>query len=129
MPFTAQRTVHRRRKSLSSRLRRWVGVLAATLAVVAAGHLSRPAAAQTPAPPSKGEGLSKDDLKELVGPIALYPDVLLANTLAASVFPNDIVAAEAMRNRGEDPAADGPDTWDGSVRFVAGFPDVLSMMA
>ena len=85
--------------------------------------------AQVPTPSPMTQGLSEDDLKELVGPIALYPDLLLANVLAASVFPADVVAAQAMRARGQDPATDGSDEWDDSVRFVASFPDVLSMMA
>lgn len=105
----------------------WRGPLALILMAIAL--IAAPMRAQTPAAPSAATGLSMDDLKELVGPIALYPDVLLANVLAASVFPDDIVAAQAMRNAGKDPAKDGDAAWDDSVRFVASFPDVLSMMA
>lgn len=104
------------------------------LALLAVNGAVRPAfadAAQAlPASPASAtDRLSHDELEELLGPIALYPDSLLANVLAASVFPDDIAAAQAMRRRGGDPVANGDSGWDPSVGMVATFPDVLSMMA
>jgi hypothetical protein len=88
-----------------------------------------PAPQGVPAAPQPAQAFSSDELEELVGPIALYPDILLANVLAASVFPADLVAAQEMKRRGGDPVEQGDDRWDDSVRFVASFPDVLTMMA
>lgn len=72
--------------------------------------------------------LSAEDLQELVAPIALYPDTLLANVLAACVYPDDLKAAAAHVAGGkplDDPAAS---EWDPSVVTVAGVPDALKML-
>ena len=45
----------------------------------------------TQAPSS--DQLSPNDLEDLLGPIALYPDPLLANVLAASVYPDEVAGA------------------------------------
>ncbi len=70
-----------------------VGLLAALLVSPGvAGALSQdPAAAGAPEEAPK---LSMDQLKSLVAPIALYPDPLLAQCLAASTYPLDLVAAQ-----------------------------------
>ncbi|MBX3360316.1 MAG: DUF3300 domain-containing protein [Phycisphaeraceae bacterium] len=53
-------------------------------------------------PAIPGGSLSAADLENLVGPIALYPDQLLANVLAASVYPDEVMeAAKFMRSAGK----------------------------
>ena len=55
--------------------------------------------AQTPVPPSASDQpqqqlLKPEELDQLVAPIALYPDTLLAEVLMASAYPLDVVQAE-----------------------------------
>ena len=53
--------------------------------------------AQSPPPPSPAAGtqlLKPEELDQLVAPIALYPDPLLAEVLMASTYPLDVVQAE-----------------------------------
>ena len=72
---------------------------------------------------------SPDQLDNLLAPIALYPDPLLAQVLVAATFPDQI--DEAARFVRDDPNADDVDgqPWDVSVKAVAHYPTVLDMMA
>ncbi|MFO0872477.1 MAG: DUF3300 domain-containing protein [Phycisphaerales bacterium] len=106
-----------------------VALLWLTACLAAIVSSTNATAADPPNPADSTAGLSQEDLEELVAPIALYPDMLLANVLAASVFPADVIAARTMRASGGDPVAKGDDAWDPSVRMVAAFPVVLDMMA
>ncbi|HUB47473.1 MAG TPA: DUF3300 domain-containing protein [Acetobacteraceae bacterium] len=75
------------------------------------------------------------DLQQLVAPIALYPDPLLAQILAASTYPAEIV--EAQRWMAQHPGLQGTELldavnqqpWDPSVKAVAAFPSVLANMS
>jgi hypothetical protein len=77
---------------------------------------------------------SAEHLQELVSPIALYPDVLLAQILAASTYPDQIV--ESYRWVKENPnvkgnqlaAAVNQKPWDPSVKSMTQFPPVLKTM-
>lgn len=72
---------------------------------------------------------SADQLENLVAPIALYPDPLLAQVLLAATFPDQIdEAARTVRAYGAGYAVDSA-PWDVSVKAVAHYPIVLSMMA
>jgi len=86
-----------------------------------------------PAPPrAHSATLSPEQLQQLVAPIALYPDALLAQILAASAYPTQIV--EAQRFLQENPNLKGKDLadavdkqdWDPSVKALTQFPSVLS---
>jgi hypothetical protein len=76
-------------------------------------------------------------LDQMVSRIALYPDPLLAQVLAAATFPNDIPDAAAWANEhhnlngGQLAAAIEGDQlpWDPSVQALLPFPNVLQMMA
>jgi len=69
-----------------------------------------------------------DQLDDLVAPIALYPDPLLAQVLVAASYPDEIdLAARVVRGRGVA-VVDG-EGWDVSVRAVAHYPSVLDRMA
>ncbi len=78
--------------------------------------------------------LSPDQLQELVAPIALYPDALVAQILAASAYPTQIVEAERFlqQNPGLQGAALGAEVdkqdWDPSVKALTQFPSVLADM-
>ena len=72
--------------------------------------------------------LSRADLEELLAPIALYPDSLLANTLAACVYEDDFKAAAAFVAGGGKVDQNTTIAWDASVKAVAAFPDVIKML-
>src|SRR5438309_7024388 len=52
--------------------------------------------AQSPVAPNQGEApkIPNDQLDSLVAPIALYPDPLLAQILAASTYPLEVIQLE-----------------------------------
>jgi hypothetical protein len=73
--------------------------------------------------------LSSSELQQLVGPVALYSDPLLALILPASTFPSEISQAEDYLNNGGSQQAIADQDWDKSVQGLAHYPDVLHMMA
>jgi hypothetical protein len=84
---------------------------------------------QAPAP---AQPLDAQQLEQLVAPIALYPDALVAQVLAAATYPAQVVAADhwlqTMGNAPPDQVAYGADTqsWDPSVKALTAFPQVLT---
>ncbi len=72
--------------------------------------------------------LTQDDLKELLAPIALYPDALIAIILPASTVPSDVVLGSRFVEGRGDPALAGNQPWDDSVKSLVYYPDVLSWM-
>jgi len=73
-------------------------------------------------------------LDGLVAPIALYPDPLLAQVLAASTYPLEIVTAarfvkqhSQLKGKALVEAA-GKQDWDPSVQAMVSFPSVLEML-
>jgi hypothetical protein len=84
---------------------------------------SPPVAAQPTAQP-----FTEEELKQLVGPIALYPDALIALILPASTVPSDLVlAARFVASKG-DPAQAANQPWDDSVKSLARYPDIVKWM-
>jgi hypothetical protein len=86
-------------------------------------------------PASNTQLLKPQELDQLVAPIALYPDNLLAQILMASAYPLDIVQAErwlkSHKNLKGDQlkAAIAKEDWDDSVKSLIATPDVLAMMS
>jgi len=75
------------------------------------------------------EPFSSDQLDNLLAPIALYPDPLLAQVLVAATFPDQIdEASRFVRNDSNADDVDGQ-PWDVSVKALAHYPEVLDMMA
>jgi len=95
------------------------------------------ARAQEPAAAADGEApkIPNDQLDSLVAPIALYPDPLLAQVLAASTYPLEIVQLQQWltKNKGlKDKAlADAvqKQPWDPSIQSMAALPDVVKRLA
>jgi len=91
--------------------------------------------AQSPAPDqAQPARLTPQQLQQLLAPIALYPDALVAQILAASAYPTQIVAAERFLQENPDlkdaalaTEVDKQD-WDPSVKALAQFPSVLANM-
>jgi Protein of unknown function (DUF3300) len=85
-----------------------------------------------PAPPYAQK--SPDQLQQLVAPIALYPDSLVAQILAASTFPEQVVEADRFVQDHPDLKGDAlaqavnDQPWDPSVKALCAFPSVLGNM-
>src|SRR5580704_6722061 len=84
---------------------------------------------------SQMQGLNAEQLEQLVAPIALYPDALLAQILAASTYPAQISTADQwLRSMGNAPpeqiaaAASAQTSWDPSVKALTAYPQVLDML-
>ena len=78
--------------------------------------------------------LTAEQLQQLVAPIALYPDTLVAQALAGSTYPSEIVEADRWLQQHPDlkgsalaQAAD-QQPWDPSVKALTQFPSVLASM-
>ncbi len=76
-----------------------------------------------------GGYFSPEQLDNLLAPIALYPDPLLAQVLLAATFPDQIDEAARFLRANADPAYIDSQPWDVSVKAVAHYPTVLYMMA
>src|SRR5687768_9034912 len=75
-------------------------------------------------------GLSAEQIDNLLAPIALYPDPLLAQVLPASTFVDQIdQAARWLRSNNNNPAKIDSQTWDVSVKSVGHYPQVVYMMS
>jgi len=73
--------------------------------------------------------LTDQELDNLLAPIALYPDPLLAQILPASTYPVEIADAEAWLNSGGEMSRIDGQNWDESVKAIANYPNILKMMA
>jgi len=69
------------------------------------------------------------ELDDLLAPIALYPDPLLAQMLPASTYPAELVYAGGWLRSGGDPSGIDQQNWDENVRAMTHYPKVLYMMA
>jgi hypothetical protein len=80
--------------------------------------------------PQVADALLDDaELQELVGPIALYPDDLLAVVLPASAYPLQIVqAARFLQDLEENDDLEPDPAWDESVVALLNYPEVIEMM-
>lgn len=78
---------------------------------------------------SSDRGFSQEELDNLLAPVALYPDPLLAQILVAATFADEIEDAARFMRRYNDPYGIDDAPWDVSVKAVAHYPPVLSMMA
>ncbi len=74
------------------------------------------------------EPLTSQQIEELVSPIALYPDPLVALILPASTRPSDIVLAARFLERGGDPDRAVTEPWDESVKALVRYPEVLTYL-
>jgi hypothetical protein len=70
-----------------------------------------------------------DQLDQLVAPIALYPDPLVALILPASTAPSDVAQAAQYLASGGNPAGIDSQNWDPSVKALAHYPEVVKWMA
>jgi hypothetical protein len=92
-----------------------------------------------------GAGLSQDSdqppyytreqLAQMLAPIALYPDALLSQVLMASTYPLEVIEADRWVEKNPLLTSDGLDEalqnkdWDPSVKSLCHFPKVLALMS
>jgi hypothetical protein len=96
----------------------------------------QPATAPAPSQSQPDQTLLKpEQLEALVAPIALYPDALLANMLAAATYPLEVVEADRWIKANKNLKGDALKTeidkksWDDSVKALTATPSVLDMMS
>jgi hypothetical protein len=100
-------------------------VVAMTIIFSAPSFAQAPAAAGGAAP-----ALPAAELEKLVGPIALYPDDLVAIILPASTSPLQIVQADRwLDKRKSDPKLPIDEKWDDPVKSLLNYPDVVKKMS
>jgi Protein of unknown function (DUF3300) len=114
-----------------------IGVVAVALSTLSYAQTSPPPPASTTAAPAApaGKTFSQEQLEQLVAPIALHPDSLLAQMLMASTYPLDIVLADRWvkaNPKVKDKALEEAMTkqpWDPSVKSLTAVPQALAMMS
>jgi hypothetical protein len=83
---------------------------------------------------SSAQNFSKEELAQMLAPIALYPDALLSQVLMASSYPFEVVEADRFMAKNPDLNGGALDNtlkekdWDVSVLSLCYYPKVLSMM-
>ena len=87
-----------------------------------------PAAPSPVASESAPPRLSAEELNQLLAPVALYPDPLIALILPASTVPSDLVLATRYLSSNGDPAQVANQPWDDSVKSLVRYPDVVKWM-
>src|SRR5580692_6055344 len=103
-----------------------------SVAATAAPAAPPPAAAVEPGPPPGAA--TAQELQELVSPIALYPDVLVAQILAGSTYPTQVVEADRWLKQNSNLTGDAlasqvnQQPWDPSIKSLTQFPSVLDTM-
>jgi Protein of unknown function (DUF3300)/Chaperone of endosialidase len=111
-------------------------ILATPFTAAAQGTGAPPPPSATTPPSQAAEALLKpEQLEALVAPIALYPDALLANMLAAATYPLEVVEADRWVKEKKDLKGDALKTevdkksWDDSVKALTATSSVLDMMS
>ena len=93
-----------------------------------------PQGGQSPAQAPPYTQQTPEQLQQLVAPIALYPDSLVAQILAASTFPEQVVEADRWVQANPDLKGEAlgkavdQQPWDPSVKALTAFPAVLGNM-
>jgi hypothetical protein len=104
---------------------RLLGAAAISFALASLGTM--PAFSQ--AVPAAAPAYTPEQLEKLVGPIALYPDELLAITLPSATYPLDLVKGQRfLDKRKKDPKAEPDKSLPDSVLKLLNYPDVVKLM-
>ena len=78
---------------------------------------------------------SQEELDQVLAPVALYPDSLLAQVFIAATYPLEVVTADRWVKQNKDLKGEALNNaldkqpWDASVKALVPVPDVLSMMS
>jgi len=106
-------------------------------AVLMSGSRRISAATEEPstAPAAQAATFSKDQLEQMVAPIALYPDTVMIQVMMASTYPLEVVEADRWARANPTVKGDAIDKavadkgWDPSVASLTHFPDLLKRMS
>ena len=115
--------------------RKCITVLCAALLVPGEALLLAQSQPATGSSQTAAAKIPSDQLDSLVAPIALYPDPLLAQALAASTYPLEVIQLqqwlEKNKNLKDKALADAvaKQPWDPSVQALAALPDVVKRLA
>jgi len=96
---------------------------------------ARPQPTQAGAQQDAGAKIPNDQLDSLVAPIALYPDPLLAQVLAASTYPLEIMQLQQWLEKNKSLKGQAlqdavmKQNWDPSVQGLAALPDIVKRLA
>lgn len=108
---------------------------AATMPAGASPGWSGQAQSAAPTPDTQAVTIPPEQLDSLVAPIALYPDPLLAQVLAASTYPLEIVQLQQWMEQNKSLTGQAltnavmQQNWDPSVQAMAPLPDVLKVLS
>ena len=111
-----------------------IAIIGLALLTSGSSALAQQAESQVMTTTTQAPKLPSGELDSLVAPIALYSDQLLAQTLAASTYPLELIQLQQWMDRNKnltdkalaDAVAKQP--WDPSVQGMVAFPDVLQRM-
>jgi len=121
-------------RTVSSRLSAVVCSIVLVPATVPATR-AEPVSQEASAPAQEAPKIPNDQLDALVAPIALYPDPLLAQVLAASTYPLEIMQLQQWLTKNKDlkdkalTDAVAKQPWDTSVQAMAPLPDLVKRLA
>src|SRR5262245_49368875 len=112
-----------------------IAILSLALSSTAFAQQAQSQAVTTTTTDQQTTTLPPGELDSLVAPIALYPDSLLAQTLAASTYPLEVIQLQQWMNNNKnlqgqalaDAVAKQP--WDASIQGLVAYPDVVTRMA
>lgn len=85
--------------------------------------------------PDPSDKFSREELAQMLAPIALYPDVLLAQVLMASTYPIEVIEADRWVKKNPGLKGEALDhalleqDWDPSIKAISHFPSILSLMS
>src|SRR3954469_646864 len=93
-----------------------------------------PHQASAPKSPAQAAKIPTEQLDSLIAPLALYPDPLLAQILAASTYPLEIILLQQWLDKNKDlkdkalSDAVAKQPWDASVQALAPLPQVIKLL-
>jgi hypothetical protein len=105
------------------------------LAIIAMIMIPPGVPAQDSGESEEADRFKKEELVQMLAPIALYPDSLIAQILMASTYPLELVEAERWVRQNKELKGDALDAalqnknWDTSVKSLCHFPDILFAMS
>ncbi|MDD2388163.1 MAG: DUF3300 domain-containing protein [Desulfobacterales bacterium] len=85
--------------------------------------------------PEPSEKYSREELAQMLAPIALYPDALLSQILMASTYPIEVIEADRWIKKNPELKGDALDTalldknWDPGVKAICHFPEISALMS
>lgn len=115
----------------------WARLPTLVLALACSAVAVDPVVAAVPAPAKAAVGqgtFTREQLDQMLAPVALYPDALLAQVLMASSYPGDVTDAVAWSKahpdaKGEDAVRQvANQAWDPSVQSLVAFPQLLAVL-